>query len=71
MKDAFLMGLLAIGANADDNDINVTQVITPVTVNQDGKDIVYHKRDFHYSITAADTKAENGPQITRHIKSPI
>ena len=71
MKEAFLMGMLAMGANADDNDINVTEVITPVTVTQDGKEVVYHKRDYIYSITANDTKAETAPQITRHIASPL
>jgi hypothetical protein len=71
MKDAFLMGLLAMGANADDNDINVTQVITPVTVTQDGKQVTYHKRDFHYSITAADTKADSVPHITRFVVNPL
>lgn len=71
MKDAFLMGLLAMGANADDNDINITQLVTPVTVNQDGKDVVIQKKHYHYSITAADTKADTGPQVTRHLVSPI
>ena len=71
MKEAFFMGLLAMGANADDNDINLTQVITPITVTQDGKEVVYHKRDYIYSITANDTKAETAPQIIRHITSPI
>jgi hypothetical protein len=71
MKEAFLMGLLAMGANADDNDINVSQVITPVTVNQDGKDITYHKKSYRYSITAKDTKADVGPQVTRHVVNPL
>ena len=71
MKEAFLMGMLAMGANADDNDINVTEVVTPITINQEGKEVTYLKRNYRYSITAADTKAETGPQITRHIVSPI
>ncbi len=71
MKEAFLMGLLAMGANADDNDINLIQVVTPVKVTQDGKELTYYKRDFHYAVTAEDTKADSGPQIIRHIVSPI
>ena len=71
MRDAFLMGLLAMGANADDNDINITQVVTPVTITQEGKDVVVNTRQYHYSITAEDTKAETGPQVVRHIVSPV
>jgi hypothetical protein len=71
MKEAFLMGLLAMGANADDNDINLTQVVTPITVTENGKAVTYQKRDYHYSITAADTKAASGPHITRHVVNPI
>ncbi|MBL1142719.1 MAG: hypothetical protein HND53_11880 [Proteobacteria bacterium] len=67
MKEAFLMGLMAMGANADNNDINITQVLTPVTVTQEGKNITKYKSDFHYSITAEDTRATSKPQITRHI----
>jgi hypothetical protein len=71
MKEAFLMGLLAMGANADDNDINITHVITPISVTQDGKAITNYKSDYRYSITAEDTKADSGPQITRHVVNPL
>lgn len=70
MKEAFLMGVLAMSANADDNDINVTQVLTPVTVIQNGKAVTYHKQQFVYSVTARDTKAEKQPHITRYIINP-
>ena len=42
-----------------------------VTVVQNGEQITILKRDFVYAVTANDTKAETGPQITRHIVSPI
>ena len=71
MKEAFLMGLLAMGANADDQDINVTQLVTPVTVTQDGKQITVMKKKYHYSVTSKDTKANTAPTVTRHITSPI
>jgi hypothetical protein len=71
MKEPFLMGLLAMGANADDNDINLTHVVTPITVTQDGKNVTHYRSDFHYAITAKDTKADIGPQITRHVVNPL
>ena len=71
MKEAFLMGILAMAANADNCDINLIQVNTPVTVTQNGEQVAILRRDFVYAITANDTKADNGPQVIRHIVSPI
>ena len=71
MKEAFLMGLLAMGANADDQDINLKSYVVPVTVTQNGEQVTVMKKEFHYSVTAQDTKADGGPAITRHIASPI
>ena len=71
MKEAFLVGLLAMGANADDRDINLKSILTPVTVTQNGAPVTVMKNEFHYSITAKDTRADTAPAITRHIASPI
>jgi tryptophan synthase alpha subunit len=71
MKEAFLMGILAMSANADDNDINLIQIVTPITVSQDGKTVTQYRSNFHYAVTAEDTKADSGPQITRHVANPL
>ena len=71
MKEAFLMGLLAMGANADDQDINLKSVLVPVNVIQNGEKVTVMKKEFHYSVTAHDTKADTAPSITRHITSPV
>ena len=70
MKEAFLMGILAMGANANDGDVNLIQVNTPVTVTQNGEQVTILRRDFVYAITANDTKAANGPQAIRHNGRP-
>ncbi|MGB1800805.1 MAG: hypothetical protein ACPHLK_08260 [Gammaproteobacteria bacterium] len=67
MKEAFLMGILAMSANADDQDINIQQLITPISVTSGGEQIIYHKTDYVYAITAQDTKADVEPHITRYI----
>ena len=70
MKEAFLAGLLSMGANADDNDINIMTYAVPITVTQNGQEVNLIRYEHHYAITANDTKADVGPQVTRHISLP-
>ena len=71
MKEALLMGILAMSANTDDNEINITQVSTPVTVTQNGQKVTVLRQNYVYSVTAEDNKPAIGPQIIRHVVYPI
>lgn len=70
MKEAFLMGILAMSNQADDADINLIEVVTPVTVTQNGETIQINQNSFHYGVTANDTKSAEGPHVTRFINTP-
>ena len=67
MKEAFLIGILSMAANADDNDINIQQINKPINTVVDGESRVLTKRDYVYAITPNDTKTELKPHVTRHI----
>ena len=67
MKEAFLMGVLAMSANADDGDINIQQIITPISVTSGEQQTIYHRTDYVYAITAQDTEADTEPHITRYL----
>lgn len=69
MKEAFLMGILAMSGQADDNDINLVRVVTPVEVTQNGKTETHLVKRFHYSITGNDTRADSPPHITRIVNT--
>ncbi len=72
MKEAFLAGLLAMSANADNNDINIKQVVTPLSVGSESEQHTLLRQTYHYadfSLTADGTKAGK-PHIVRHLLSP-
>ena len=69
MKEAFLLGLLAMGAHNGDQDINIKSVMMPVTVTQQGKQVTAMEQSFIYSVTAKDTRAGT-PTITRYVANP-
>lgn len=69
MKEALLIGMLSVSANADDNKIEIQQVVKPVTMIVNGEQVSSARVDYIYSITADDTKAEVSPHIVRHINS--
>ena len=73
MKEAFLAGLLAMSANADNNEINIKQVKTPLTVGSGGEQLTLLRQTYHFadfSLTADGTKAGK-PHVVRHLTSPI
>ena len=69
MKEALLLGMLSMAANADDNQIEIQQVVKPVTVTVNGEQISSKRVEYLYSITAKDTKADVAPHIVRHVNS--
>jgi hypothetical protein len=69
MKEAILLGMLSMGANVDDNKIEIQQVVKPVTITVNNEQISSEKVDYIYSITEKDTKADVAPHIIRHINS--
>lgn len=69
MKEAILLGMLSMGANIDDNQIEIQQVVKPVTITVNGEQISSERVDYIYSITEKDTKADVAPHIIRHINS--
>ena len=70
MKTAFLIGLLAMGAHTGNHEVNLTSVMMPVTVTQQGKHVTAFKHDYIYSLTANDTRASTPPTIKRYIANP-
>ena len=67
MKEAFLLGLLSMAAGTDDNQIELQQVVKPVTVTVNGEQVLTKQIDYKYAITAKDTKTDVAPHIVRHI----
>ncbi len=69
MKEAFLAGMLAMGANADDSDINIKKFVMPVEVQQAGESHTANVTSYQYGVTANDTRADTGPSVVRHIRA--
>lgn len=67
MKEAFLLGLMAMANNADDQDINMIKYVTPVQVVQNGETVTIPQVRYHYGVTANDTKADTAPHVTRYL----
>ena len=67
MKEAFLLGLLSMAAGTDDNQIELQQVVKPVTVTVNGEQVLTKQIDYKYAITAKDTTKDVAPHTVRHI----
>ena len=63
MKEAFLAALLSVGPGPD-KGIELIEIVTPVHKNAVEVTTI---RNYVPAIIAADTKADNAPQVIRHI----
>ncbi len=67
MKEAFLMGILAMMGNADDKDINLIEVVKPAGVAVEDTTTVHYQKRYFYGITGNDTQTDVEPHITRYV----
>lgn len=63
MKEAFLAALLTVGPGPD-KEVELMEIVTPA---KDNAAEITSTRKYVPAIVAADTKADIGPHVVRHI----